>query len=113
MWLFLPHAFLSIVDKGDPSHQTLLVRARNPDDIQRVFPNADIQTGGGTDYAYRARINREEVAQVMAEAIRSIDYPNFKNEVDEPLRHDAYMECWSAMYHYQSEQSSSRKRTRS
>ncbi len=45
MWIFLSDSFLSIVDKGDPSGTTLLVRAR-------------------------ARVDRERVAQAMADQVR-------------------------------------------
>ncbi len=101
MWIFLPDSFLSIVDKGDPSGKTLLVRARKAGDIERVFPDAEVQVGGGTDYRYRARIDREAVALAMADAVRSIDWPNFKSQVTEADRHDAYMGCWESMYSYQ------------
>ncbi|WP_020565160.1 hypothetical protein [Methylosarcina fibrata] len=102
MWLFTNNSFLSIVDKGDPSGKTLLVRARCAGDIERLFPEAKIQVGGGTDYRYRARIDREEVATVMADSIRNIDYRNFKSTVSDPDRHEAYMDVWSAMYAFQS-----------
>ena len=62
---------LSIVDKGGDG-STLLVRARRQEDMTRIFPQAQVQVGGGTDYPYRARIDREEVAQRVAEAVRGI-----------------------------------------
>jgi len=101
MWIFLSDSFLSIVDKGDPTGKTLLVRSRHAGDIERAFPDAKVLVGGGTDYRYRARIDRVEVANAIADAIRSIDYGNFKSTVIDPERHDAYMDCWSAMYAYQ------------
>ncbi|MNC03812.1 hypothetical protein D3C76_1116260 [compost metagenome] len=101
MWIFLKNSFLSIVDKGDPTGQTLLVRARRKGDIERVFPDAQVIEGGGTDYAFRASIDREQVAQTMADQVRAIRTPNFKNTVTEPGRHDAYMDVWAAMLHYQ------------
>ena len=101
MWLFTQQAFLSIVDKGDPSGKTLLVRARRAGDIERVFPDADVQTGGGTDYGFRAHIDREHVAGALAEAIRAINYSNFKATVTELDRHDAYLDVWQVMYAYQ------------
>ncbi|MEC4747164.1 hypothetical protein [Methylomicrobium sp. Wu6] len=73
MWIFLNNAFLSIVDKGGDGN-TLLVRARHTGDIERSFPDADVQIGGGTDYRYRAQIDREQVAQALADSVRSIDY---------------------------------------
>jgi hypothetical protein len=100
MWIFLSDAMLSIVDKGGDG-STLVVRARRAGDIERVFPEAKVQVGGGTDYAFRARIDRETVAQCMAQAAREIGYGNFKSSVSEPDRHDAYMGVWAAMYGYQ------------
>ena len=39
MWIFLHDAFLSIVDKGGDG-STLLARARQAGDLERVFPEA-------------------------------------------------------------------------
>lgn len=100
MWIFLSDAFLSIVDKGGDG-STLLVRARRSDDIKRVFPDAEVIKGSGTDYLYRARIDREKVAQRIAEAVRQTTYPNFKSSVKERRRHDAYIRVWDAMYAFQ------------
>lgn len=101
MWIFLPNSFLSIVDKGDPSGATLLVRARRAGDIEAVFPDAEVIEGGGTDYRYRARIDRERVAQAMADEARGIRYGNFKATVKDRNRHDACMRVWDAMYSFQ------------
>ncbi len=100
MWLFLSNAYLSIVDKGGDG-STLLVRARRAGDIERVFLEAKVQTCGGTDYRYRARVDRERVAQVIADSVRSIEYGNFKDTVQEADRHDAYLDVWGAMYRFQ------------
>ncbi|MGR9088323.1 MAG: hypothetical protein ACU841_14805 [Gammaproteobacteria bacterium] len=97
-------SFLSIVDKGDPSGKTLLVRGRHAGDIERVFPEAIVQIGGGTDYRYRARIDRERVAAAIADSIRKIDYRNLKSTVSDPDRHDAYLDVWSAMYAFQEQE---------
>ncbi len=101
MWIFLSDSYLSIVDKGDQSGTTLLVRARHAGDIERVFPDAKVQTGGGTDYRYRARIDREHVAQAIAGEIRGTSYENFKGSVTDRQRHDAYLGCWHEMFRYQ------------
>jgi hypothetical protein len=100
MWIFLTDAMLSIVDKGGDG-TTLLVRARRQEDISRVFPDARVQVGGGTDYPYRARLDREAVALRLAEMVRGIDYGNFKSAVAEDDRHDAYLRVWSAMHDFQ------------
>jgi hypothetical protein len=100
MWIFLSNAMLSIVDKGGDG-STLLVRARRREDLTRVFPKAKVQAGGGTDYPFRARIDREEVAMRVAEAVLDIHYPNFKATVAEDVRHTAYLRVWADMMGFQ------------
>ena len=70
-------------------------------DLERVFPAADIVAGAGTDYRYRARIDRTEVANRLAQAVQGISYGNFKSGVKEPDRHDTYMAVWDAMHRFQ------------
>ena len=101
MWIFLSDSFLSIVDKGDPSGATLLVRARVAGDIERVFPGVAVVEGSGTDYRYRARIDRKVVAETIAAELKSVRYANFKSTVKDRRRHDAYLEVWDAMMDYQ------------
>jgi len=101
MWIFLSESFLSIVDKGDDIGKTLLVRARRKGEIERVFPSAEVAEGVGTDYQFRARIGREEVALRIADEVRNTTYQNFKSTVKERSRHDAYMGVWGEMYGYQ------------
>ena len=96
MWIFLTDAFLSIVDK-DGDGTTLLVRARRAGDIERVFPGAEVIEGAGTDYRYRARIDREDVAQRLAEQVRGIRYANFKATVKDSRRGEAYLDVWDVM----------------
>lgn len=96
MWVFLSDSMLSIVDKGGDG-STLLVRARREKDILRVFPTAKVQKGGGTDYQYRARIEREIVAQRLADLVYDIRYANFKDTVTEFDRHLAYLNVWRDM----------------
>ena len=103
MWICLNDAFLSIVAvKGDD--ERLLVRARRAGDIERVFPEAEVLVGVGTDYLYRAFLPRSTVSDAITARIDSINYTNFKNSVTEDDRHDAYMEIWSVMYNLQRSQ---------
>ena len=96
MWIFLSDAFLSIVADRDAFDQ-LLVRARFRGDVECVFPEAVVVEGAGTDYAFRARVTRERVAQVLAQRAASIAATNFKDSVEAPWRHDAYLDVWAAM----------------
>ncbi|MDG4595488.1 MAG: hypothetical protein P9F75_07310 [Candidatus Contendobacter sp.] len=96
MWIFLKDSFLSVVaHRARPD--ALLVRARRPDDIERVFPEAPVQHTPRADYPYRAEIPRARVAEVLAAQAQAIDYDNVKSQVADNARHDAYFECWAAM----------------
>jgi hypothetical protein len=97
MWVFLNDAFLSIVaHRTKPD--TLLVRARLKGDIERTFGQAKVWTDAEADYLYRAEVDRNVVALRLSEAIKGIEYPNFKSSVKDTDRHDAYLDVWSAMY---------------
>lgn len=101
MWIFLKDSFLSIVAHRDRPDD-LLVRARKQGDIERVFPEAVAQETRNADYRFRAAIPRARVAEMLAAQAHAIDYGNFKNQVRDSARHDAYFECWAAMARYQS-----------
>jgi len=102
MWVFMINSFLSIVeDREDPN--LLLVRARFPDDINRIFPDAVLFRKPNSDYRYRALIPRAEVVKAIAGQIENIHYDNFKNTVSEPDRHDAYFDVWGDMERAQQE----------
>jgi hypothetical protein len=96
MWIFLNDSFLSIVAHR-ASPRLMLVRARFPGDIRRVFPTAAVSEGTGTDYRYRASIERREVINAIADQIQDIDYPNFKASILNQRRHDLYMRIWTIM----------------
>ena len=71
MWIFLNDAFLSIVDKeGDGT--TPLVRAREEGDIEWVYPDAKVIHTPHNDYPCRARIDRERVAERIADSVRHL-----------------------------------------
>ena len=115
MWIFLSGSFLSIVayrpdmgpgarsasHKAPSTTEKLLVRARIKGDIERVFPDAEVERTPGRDYLYRALIDRQCVADAMAHQVTVIGYPNFKDSVKEKERHNAYMNVWSTMADYQ------------
>lgn len=96
MWICLNDAYLSIVSK-DCKRNELLVRARRPGDIQKVFPNAVVTELHHADYQFRAVITRAEIKSAMCGEIDRISYSNFKDSVGEKDLHDAYMRVWSHM----------------
>jgi hypothetical protein len=96
MWIMHSDCFLSIVSK-DCGPAELLVRARRPGDIEKVFPDAKVTRNTGSDYLYRAVLPRDVVKQAVAKMIDHIDYPNFKNSVEDSSLHAAYSSVWHAM----------------
>lgn len=96
MWWFANDSFLSIVQKTDDKDK-LTVRARVKGDIEAVFPDAKVVEGAGTDYRFRAKIPRAQVAKAMFDRVMALDYSNFKSSVIDPKRHDVYMQVWDIM----------------
>lgn len=99
MWIMLNDAFFSVVHK-DCEPNEVLVRARRPGDIKRVF-GVEATVVGVADYRYRATIKRSTLKAVMAIQIDTIDYPNFKNSVQDDALHDAYLRVWHDMQQLQ------------
>jgi hypothetical protein len=96
MWIMTNNSYLSIVSKDcDPAD--LLVRARRAGDIEKVFPNAKVTRQTGTDYLYRAVLPRDVVKQGLAAMMDVIDYPNFRDSVEDRSLHAAYVSVWCAM----------------
>ena len=104
MWVFLNDAMLSIVQKPADKAGTLTVRGRIKGDIEKVFPDATVTEGAGTDYRFRATVPRDQVAKAMHDQVMAVDYSNFKSTVKDRGRHDAYLMVWDAMYRYQQKQ---------
>ena len=96
---------LSVVEKpNDRGTGMLTVRGRIKGDIEAVFPSAAIEAEAGTDYRFRAKVPREQVAKAMHEAVMNLNYSNFKSAVKDSERHDAYLNVWDAMHRYQQKQ---------
>jgi hypothetical protein len=96
MWIMLSDCFLSIVSK-DCGPAELLVRARRAGDIEKVFPDAKVTRNTDSDYLYRTVLPRDAVKQALAAMIDHIDYPNFKDSVEDRSLHAAYVGVWCAM----------------
>jgi hypothetical protein len=97
MWICQNQSFLSIVN-SDQDPTVLIVRARRKGDIEVVFgPDSAVTTLPGRDYQFRAFIRRDVVGQVIAHALMSIDYTNFKGSTKDRHLHDAYMDIWHVM----------------
>ena len=96
MWIMTNNSYLSMVSK-DCGPSKLLVRARRAGDIEKVFPDAKVTRTTNRDYLYRAALPRNVVKQTLAAMIDKIDYPNFKDSVEDSSLHAAYVGVWCAM----------------
>lgn len=100
MWLCFNDGFLSaVVDKNNPAR--MMVRARRKKDLLNVFGDVEVIENAGSDYRWRAFVDRTAFAAVVAARIENIDYTNFKNSVDDHDLHDLYMNFWTMHHRYQ------------
>ena len=99
MWLYLSGGFLSIVaHRHQPDD--LLVRARHPDHINGVFPEAQVIHLGAADYPYRTVLPREAVQEAVSAYLSSMAYDNFKNSIPDDDYHDVCLDVWRTMWAY-------------
>ena len=110
MWLCLNRGFLSIVEsEKDP--MMLKVRARKRDILESLFPDQQVIEDSTADYRYRVFVGREKVRECVGRMIMgephhpcTIDYPNFKNSVEDDELHALYARFWGDHYAYQHRQ---------
>jgi hypothetical protein len=111
MWLYTELGFYSIIHKQPCNRDELLVRTRSKIDIDKLKQklkakyqfDGEIIDSPKADYAYRMIVSRKIFSAFVADAVMEIDYDNFKNTVPrmDYKRHEAYMNCWEAMYEWQ------------
>ena len=107
MWIFTTTGYFSVVEHYDDPN-TLLIRSRVGEDLERLrarFPLvSEMEHTPDADYSYRATVKRSDFANMISRLVLEIDYPNFKNAACGPgdhLRSHAYMDCWTALRHWQ------------
>ncbi|MBO4789837.1 MAG: hypothetical protein J5492_02360 [Oxalobacter sp.] len=100
MWIMLNDGFLSIIKK-DCAPDELLVQARRPGDIERVFPQVVVQETLENDYRYQAAVKKSLVMEAISKRIEAIDYPDFTESVEGGDLLNAYMEVWGDMENIQ------------
>lgn len=99
MWIYTRTGFVSIVEDRDDSSR-LYVRARRLSDLKNFVgefcPNSLIYDTPDSDYAYRCHLPRHLVRAIVASCIMDIDYPNFKDSLDEadPPLTNTYYDVW-------------------
>lgn len=106
MWLFTNFGFYSVVRKKEDGDQYLTIRGRTRSDLDRLrkryLPKASSPVeNAGTDYRWRVRCTKDDLAAAMPKIVRHIDYSNFKSEVARSLSADRakrYGKVWDALY---------------
>ena len=96
-------AFFSVVKDRDVE-DGVVVRARVGGDLEKVFgSNHEVIASSDSDYRFRMFLNQEYVANVIAERVSNINYPNFKNSIDkkDTNRKGYYTRVWSVMFDWQ------------
>lgn len=107
MWLMTSLGFFSIARKPDDvAAGTLTIRSRDRSDLEalreRYLPSlSKIVENSGTDYRYRAKAPRSDVAKAFEKIVHDLDYENFKDEVARKQGNDrakVYGEVWGILY---------------
>jgi hypothetical protein len=103
MWALVDTGFISVVEhREDPN--VLLVRSRVREDITRTFgTDIEIEELPGADYLFRAKVDRQRVADTMWEKVMTLDYDShvkdvaIKRSAPSAGRSAAYYATWTAM----------------
>jgi hypothetical protein len=87
MWLMTTFGFFGII-QGTPDDTLLTIRASARNDLDtlrgRYLPSlGDIEEDPETDYKFRAKASREDVARALSHIAMDIDYGNFKEKAKE------------------------------
>jgi|APGre2960657404_1045060.scaffolds.fasta_scaffold02862_11 hypothetical protein len=106
MWTTTQHGYFSAVaHRDDPKGSTVLVRARDADDLRRVrdagYETGRIHAMTSADYPYRVFMDKAEWGRYLADQAMAIDYTNFKTRIGnlDAKRAHVYMKVWSALQH--------------
>lgn len=106
MWLITNFGFFSVVEKdADKGKNTLTIRTRVKADLEQLRSTyiqslGPVETDAGSDYKYRARVSRLDLAAAASKMILDIDYSNFKSSVASAQgssRAAVYHEVWHAL----------------
>ena len=97
MWIITTRGFYSVVEHREDSNK-VMVRARCKEDIDalcELIPDAESFEMQTSDYAWRIVVARAEWIEALIKMSEAVDYDNFKNAVDSPKHHDAYINVWA------------------
>jgi len=102
MWICSVDGFFSIVQI--PAREAWAVRARDRRHLAAALPGHTVIETPKADYPFRAIVGRHELDSLMQHFSSGIDYPNFKNRVDETggwysrALHEVWEVIWSRAF---------------
>jgi hypothetical protein len=116
MWVFSKTGFVSITN--EPGTSSYLVRGRTREDLEDFIRTGShgrwdswcdelvatiTDTADTRDYRWRVVLPRNEVKRIVSDQLDDIDYDNVKDAIDkdDPKRHNALLDVWSAMMNMQ------------
>ena len=94
MWIYTRQGMISIVQHRD-NQDVFLVRSRERSTLEDLFRGFAIIELEAADYPFRVFVNRDELPIIYG-MIAGINFPNFKNSVKDPERHDVYFDVYNA-----------------
>ena len=99
MWIFSQDGHFSIVaHRTEP--ELLLVRARHPNHIGALLPNAELTHLPSADYPFRTVARRSDVHEAVKTYLLNLDYDNFKASIDDDEFHEVCLNVWHTMWVY-------------
>jgi len=103
IWIFTREGFFSAVQDRNNKNR-LCVRTRRRGDLERLAKamrcRLSIKANVGTDYQFRASVNRKQFERYVEQSVRDITYiTGVKDQIDcgESDRHSALYRVWDAM----------------
>lgn len=94
MWVQMNDGFISIVENRD-NKDGVVVRARQPEILKKMFPDNELIVSDDSDYQYRVFAGKAEVAKLVHDRIMGINYDNFKNSVKDKKLANFYHAIWA------------------
>lgn len=100
MWLCFNDGFISVVENRH-NPERFLIRSRRAEILLQLFPTKQLVRNDTRDYRYRVEVKRDELLPVVTERLKNINYPQFKESVDDYELHRLYNDLSALQRVYQ------------
>lgn len=100
MWIVTNKGFLSAVAHRDKPDEIVL-RARNIEALEGYFDKDEIIEMRKSDYRFRVFIKRERYDELLLQLSKEIDYPNFKDSIQDSRVKKMASKIWAQAMRFQ------------